>query len=248
MAGTSVLGGVPFRVAVAMLALGAFLTGPVASWLRIKADKLPLPLKAPLSQLDESRLYPYRVVARQVLEPEIVEALGTDQYLYWTLEDTSVEPTDPLRYANLFVTYDTGGRNLVPHRPDVCFLGAGYEPAQPHENIRIDVGRLPDGESRLPVRVCTFRKTALHDHSKVSVVYTFHANGRFVNDPYRVRMIVNAPTCTHAYFSKAEVSFPGATREQTVEGAKKLFRIVLPILLENHWPDFDAAERESEQR
>ena len=32
----------------------------------------------------------------------------------------------------------------------------------------------------------------------------------------------------YAYFSKVEVSFPGATRAQTVEGAKKAFGVVLP--------------------
>jgi hypothetical protein len=39
------------------------------------------------------------------------------------------------------------------------------------------------------------------------------------------------------------VSYPGASREQTVEGAKALFNVILPILVRDHWPDFDAAER-----
>ena len=122
----------PFVVALVILLSAAIVVGPIGRWMRVKHAKLALPLRAPLSALDEGALAPYRVVDRIVLEPSVVEALGTDQYISWTLEDTSAGRTDPLRLATLLVTYDTGGRNLVPHRPDVCYLGAGYEPCPYH--------------------------------------------------------------------------------------------------------------------
>ena len=238
----------PFMVAVILLAAAAVVAQIGARSLRLKLGKQPLPLRVPLARLEERAIAPYRVIRRHVLDPVIVETLGTDQYLNWQLEDTSVPANDPLRFASLFVTYDTGGHNLVPHTPDVCRLGGGYEPAQPHENIEIDVPSLSPHVAALPVRVCTFAKTALYDHSQETVVYTFHCNGRFVATRNDVRWRINALANTYAYFSKVEISFPKATRAQSIEGARKLYGYVLPILLRNHWPDFNAEEEAARQR
>lgn len=234
----------PFIIAVTLLGSAAFLAGPGTTWLNLNAVKAALALQKPLGELDEGSLYPYRVVRRQILEDVIVEALGTDLYLKWTLEDTSVDDkNDPLRYAELFVTYYTGGSSLVPHTPDVCYLGHGYSPAQPHGNLAIDVPSLGSSLREVPIRVCTFVKTAIFGNDDTSVVYTFHCNGRFAIGPRIVRMNINTPTHRYAYFSKVEVSFPGASREQAVRGTQKLFRRVLPVLVRDHWPDFEAAEK-----
>lgn len=226
----------PFVIAVALLGAAAILAGPVSSWMDFQQGKAALPLKKPLGALDEGVLLPYRTIGRQVLESTVVEALGTDQYINWTLEDTSVPQTDPLRYAHLFVTYDTGGVNLVPHTPDECRLGAGYQAAQPHENIDIDI------PMTIPVRLCTFLKTAVFNREEVSVVYTFHCNGKFVATRSGVRLLINDLSNRYAYFSKVEVSFPRATREQCLQGAAKLFGRLLPALIKDHFPDFEAAE------
>jgi len=226
----------PFGITVALLGAAAILAGPVSSWMDFQQGKAALPLKRPLGALDAAGLLPYRAIERQVLESTIVEALGTDQYINWVLEDTSVPPTDPLRYAHLFVTYDTGGVNLVPHTPDECRLGAGYEAAQPHENVDVHV------PMTIPVRLCTFLKTAVFNREEVSVVYTFHCNGKFVATRNGVRRLISDWSNRHAYFSKVEVSFPRATREQSLQGAAKLFERLLPVLIKDHFPDFEAAE------
>ena len=122
-----------FTVAVMLLATAALLAGPVAKRLQIKQAKRALPLQKPLGTINTVALAPYHVWHRRTLDPVIIDALGTDRYLSCTLEDTSAPRGDPLRYANLFVTYYSGGGHLVPHTPDVCYLGAGYAPAQPHE-------------------------------------------------------------------------------------------------------------------
>jgi len=148
----------------------------------------------------------------------------------------------------LLVTYYSGGHNLVPHTPDVCYLGAGYQPGRAHENVTLSVPELGAAGAKLWVRVLTFVKTAIFDRQDVSVVYAFHCNGRFVEtgafvDPRTaVRLLLNDPANTYAYFSKVEVSFPRATREQSLKGAAKLFGAVLPVLVKEHWPDFEAAE------
>lgn len=230
-------------IAVALLTMTAVLSGPVADCLHIREGKEPLPLRTPLGGLDDRAIHPYRVMARSVLEPEIVDALGTDQYLSWALEDTRVPAADPLRFAHLFVTYYSGGRSLAPHRPDLCYLGAGYEPERAHENIDLDLPAVNDSLRPVPVRVCTFVKTAIRDRDKESVVYTFFANGRFAATSYGVRRLTSGLTNRYAFYSKVEIKFQGATREQCVEGARKLYNVVLPLLVERHWPDYEAAER-----
>jgi hypothetical protein len=227
---------IPFGIAVALLGAAAILAGPVSTWMDFQQGKAALPLKKPLGALDVEGLLPYRAIERQVLDSTVVEALGTDQYINWVLEDTSVSQTDPLRYAHLFVTYDTGGVNLVPHTPDECRLGAGYQPAQPHENIDIHV------PMTIPIRLCTFLKTAVFNREEVSVAYTFHCNGKFVATRNGVRLLINDLSNRHAYFSKVEVSFPRATREQSLQGAAKMLERLLPVLVKDHFPDFESAE------
>lgn len=238
----------PFVLAIVLLGTSAILAGPVASRLKWRQEKKAIPLTARLSDLDADALFPY-VLKREInLEPAFVEALGTDEYLQWQLEDTSAAADDPVRFANLFVTYYTGGANLVPHTPDVCYLGSGYNPSRAHENIEVAVPALSGASREVPVRVCSFVKTAIFHSRETTVVYTFFCNGKFAATRTGVRILINDPSAAHAYFSKIEVSFPGfgqvpgADRATTVEGAGRVLNKVLPVLIRNHFPDFEAVE------
>jgi len=238
----------PWCIAFALLVFGVVFLGPFNQRImRTRPVKTPLPVKAPLNLLVSSELAPYRVLHRHRLDSAIVEALGTEEYLNWTLEDPTEPPTSSLRFVNVFVTYDTGGNDLVPHTPDVCLLGAGYEAAQRHENVELTMDTTDPAWRNVPVRVCTFVKTAVFDKAEVTVVYTFRVNGAFAAVRERVRLLIHDPRTTHGYFSKVEVSFSGvhggASRAETVEGARRFLNTILPLLLRDHWPDFDAAER-----
>jgi hypothetical protein len=182
------------------------------------------------------------LVERHILEHAVVEALGTDDYVVWTMEDAAAPVNSPTRRFDLFITYYSGGSNLVPHTPDVCYLGGGFQPAQPHENKSVDVPSLPQEDRRLPIRVLTFANTAISGGRRLSVVYTFGCNGTFAAGRERIRELINNPRNTYAYFSKVEVSFSGATREESIDGATRVFDVVLPVLIRDHWPDFEKAE------
>ncbi len=238
----------PFLVVVVLLGIALILSGPVANRLGINASKKSLPLKTRLSALDEASLLPYRVIDRIILDSTMIESLNTSEYINWVLEDTSLPKNDPLRLATLLVTYYTGADNMVLHKPDVCYYGAGYQPFQPHEETTIQIKALGEADQDVPIRVLTFSKTQIHNESKISVIYNFYCNGRFVANSFNVRMMVNSLTNTYAYFSKVEVSFPRATREQNIEGVTKLFDLVLPVLVHDHFPDFDASEQEALQK
>jgi len=230
----------PFVVAVLLLGMAAILMGPVAARLDLTQGKKAAALKAPLSELDAGQLDPYVIRDTVDLEPEMVEALGTKDYLNWRLEDTGVAASSPTRFADLLVTYYSGGVELVPHTPDICYLGSGYNPTQAHENTQAE---LPSLGATVPIRVCSFIKTAIFNSDETTVVYTFYCNGRFVNTRTDVRILMNDPRNAYAYFAKIEVSFPRADRTSAVEGARKLFDKVLPILVREHFPD---ATRSSE--
>lgn len=236
----------PFVVAVILLIGAGVLVGPGSGWANLRQAKRALPIRKPLSALNESALRPYKVAYRNILEPTVIEALGTTEYLDWTLENPNASSTDPFRRANLFITYDSGGTNLVPHTPDECRLGAGYQAAQAHENrnLMMEVGSR--GRMEVPVRLCSFIKTAVFNRQESSVVYTFGCNGKMVATRPGVRLLINDPRNTYAYFSKVEISFPYASREETVAGAAKLLERLLPELWDEHWPEFEAAEAKSE--
>lgn len=232
-----------FVVMVILLGAAAILAGPVGRAMDLRQVKAALPLRQPLSALRSEAIRPYSVEERLTLEPAVVEALGTSDYVFWKLRDTSVPLTDPLAHPRLFVTYYTGGRHIVPHTPDQCFLGAGYEPVGTHENRNIPISKLGERFPEIPIRICTFLRTAIFNREELTVVYTFGCNGEFAETRNKVRVWTNDPRAHHAYFSKVEVHFPGASREDSVRGAAKLFNQVLPVLMSEHWPDFAAAEQ-----
>lgn len=225
----------------------AILVGPVAWSMNFRQAKAAIALRKPLSAMDVDRLSPYRVVERATLDAVVIDALGTDQYIQWMLKDTSLAPGDPLHDVQLFITYDTGGQNLVPHVPDECRLGAGYEAARPHENRDISIDA-PTLANEVPLRVCTFVKTAVFHRDEQTVVYLFHSNGEFAATRDAVRILFNDPRDKFAYFSKVEISFPRASREESVKGAAKLLGKLLPVLVADHLPDFEAAQAAVQER
>src|SRR4030042_1968105 len=86
--------------------------------LGIILKKEPLPLKKSLELLDEADLTPYQVVPPKlrIANQEVLELLGTEDYIQWILEDTEQSPTSPVRRCLLFVTYYPLP-DRVPHGP-----------------------------------------------------------------------------------------------------------------------------------
>ncbi|MBN1344558.1 MAG: hypothetical protein JXQ73_17845 [Phycisphaerae bacterium] len=243
------LGDVHFLVCV--IALGTCLVGVQALiWSGFQLSKERVDLKAPLTSLNEKALAPYRVVASDRIPKEEVEALGTEEYIRWRLEDTSISNrNDPLRWPTLFVTYYSGTPDQVPHVPEECFLGGGLQQEGGGENTTIKVpGLRPKDDDEVPVRILTFRKTSLIGGDWVpAVVYLFSVNGEFKATRTDVRVTLSNPFERYGYFSKVEVSF---TRRQGGAGdievirkaAEKLLRKVLPVLVHDHLPNWPPEE------
>jgi hypothetical protein len=236
---------VPFLMSVTLLGAAAVMAGPLARHWKQVFIKDPIPLRKPLHELRRTPLGPFRLVRDEQLSASIVAALGTDLYVNRLLEDTRQPPTSPLRFVSLSVTYYTGGTNLVPHTPDVCMTGAGYTQKDAgYETLTVD--SLAAGKTEVPVRWVTFVKSAVFNRAEPTVVYTFHCNGAFTASRTGVRQRTTNPIDRYAYFSKVEVSFTGAQgetpgRKETLEAARSLFEYLLPVLVQEHWPDWEAA-------
>ena len=244
---------VPFLLTIVVLlaALGVrpFLKGTLGS-----QEKLPVPLRKPLAQLDKNALGPYEFEGRAPVNAAVEESLGTDEYITWGFCDTSVKSAhDPLRHLTLHVAYYTGGRDLVPHTPDQCMKGAGYEPTEA-ANIEIPIELI---YQRIPLRVLTFEKSSIMNNETPTVCYTFSVNGKFACTRNGVRREINFLGREHGYFCKIEVSFGSGmssprnpTREESIDASQRFLNRLLPVLLKEHLPDWDkvlAAEEAGKQ-
>ena len=239
----------PFLVCVVVLVGAALLAGPGAKWLKIRLRKDPVPLRKPLSQLDKTALGEYEFHRALTIDPAVLPTLGTETYIEWELVDTSVpSKEDPLRSVRLLVTYYTGKPNLVPHTPDVCYLGSGYAISE-REDLRFQTDSLGALPPEVPVRAISFVRTAVRDRDEPTVVYTFHCNGEFMNARTDVRRKLSNPLAKGAYFCKIEVLFGGPraeprnpTRQESIQAAQKFFDRLLPVLIRDHLPDWEAVE------
>lgn len=204
--------------------------------------KEALPIKKSLDMLDRTRLAPYEVVRKNEIESETLNALGTREYIQWDLVDTSVQDRSaPERFVNLFITYYTGQPDPVPHVPEACYSGSGLDV----EYDSFPEFAIPGLKNHPVIRVhmLRFPKTALLSKHNLVVVYVFKANGAFTYDRNSTRREISNPKAKYAYFSKVEVKFGQGdnlpSEDVAVAAAHKLFKILIPLLQQDHWPDWD---------
>lgn len=210
-----------------------------------QARKLPVPLRRPLDGLDQNRLVGYKFLHNYMIKPEILEKLGTKEYIQWVFQDVSAQATKgPADYVSLFVTYYTGQPDQVPHVPEECYSGGGYE-IQREDILEIPV-TVQGKAVQVPFKVLTMdARSDLRE--KRTVIYTFHANGQFCADRNAVRTVVADPAEKYAYFSKLELTFGVndalPTREASIESGRRFIQQVVPLLLDEHWPDWQQVKR-----
>lgn len=212
----------------------------------IQLTKLPIKLQKPLEELDETVLSSYKVVNRQKIQNrEILESLGTEEYLQWILEDTSGEPGSPTRFCSLFITYYTGNPDMVPHVPNECYVGGGNE-LDSSQTLSVE---LP-GDKKVGfqyVRFIQSNQDSMQDSVKFSVQYLFHANGKYCQSRTDTRTALFDWFSKYSYFCKVEWKFFGQgpfgsmypDKEQTLQASAKLLSVLLPELEKNHWPDWE---------
>ncbi|MEN6385954.1 MAG: hypothetical protein ABFD79_12260 [Phycisphaerales bacterium] len=242
----------PFILCVTLLLLTS---GFIFGYGKIKGNTLikkALPLKLPFDQMDENLLAPYKVVNKSKIDnQDVLESLGTEDYLQWILDDPTVDEMSPVRNCSVFVTYYTGNPDQVPHVPEACYTGGGNQ-IESSETVVLNVGdtNVPQIPKTLDATALTFTRKSSEiwqSASEFTVMYFFKVNGHYKANRNGVRIALGDLTSEYSYFSKIELKFFNARglnpdRKQSVEAGERLLKVLLPVLENNHWPDWEKAK------
>jgi hypothetical protein len=245
-----------FLICTILLLAAAVGMSAAVSYLGLQFVKKALPLKKSFDGLNEAALSPWKVIEKNEIKNEdILESLGTVQYIQWILEDTSAEPASPVRYCSLFITYYTGNPDLVPHVPEECYLGGGKILTELPTELYFDVtvgGKL----QKVPARWLLFGNKSediLQGDSKFGVLYFFKVNGVYAGSRDATRRVMQTNFFSkYSYFSKVEWYFfnrgSGSLRypqrEQAAAASQGFLSRLVPLLESDHWPDWEKAARE----
>lgn len=234
-----------FVLCAMVLALAAAGMSVATRKLGLYLRKEPLPLKKSLDAIDANELVPYRVTARHKIEnPEVLESLGTEDYIQWVLEDPRGSESEPTRDVLVFITYYRRP-DRVPHVPEECYTGGGYRRLNT-DAVTFQIGP-GDDRRAVPGRYLRFEKKA-GDISlalqRFPVLYLFRVNGEYAGNRDDARMALNKSIFhKHSYFCKIELIFnqsPAApSKEEAVSAAERLLTTLLPVLEREHWPDWE---------
>ncbi len=80
-----------------------------------------------------------RIGADQIMPAEVIDELGTDNYLSRIyIQKSPVDPNKP-HAVELHLAYYTGTIDTVPHVPERCFVGGGLQIGQSSRSIPLDL-------------------------------------------------------------------------------------------------------------
>jgi hypothetical protein len=237
-----------FLLCVALLAFVAGGVSWVKSYFSLWLVKEPIELKKSLDDMDESRLAPFIVKDKiKIPSNDIVDSLGTQDYLEWVLVDSQAEQNSPVGSLLLFITY-YGKADSVPHVPEECYTGGGYRKVS-SDPITFELANAAElGSSsgrKIPGRYVTFRRASSEvwsSRESFPVLYLFNVNRIYTNNRTDARFILGRNIRgKHSYFSKVEMVFNRADnppdKETAIAVCEKLLDVLLPVLEQDHWPD-----------
>jgi hypothetical protein len=210
--------------------------------------KKALPLKQSFDTLNEKLLAPYKVLEKSKIgNLDVLESLGTEDYLQWIIEDTTVDGLSPVKQCSVFITYYTGNPDQVPHVPEACYTGGGNEIK---ENFSLDLNIGDVNVTQIPAMVPATglifgrKTTEIWQASAVfPVIYFFKVNGLYRGGRRTTQLALGDFTSEYSYFSKVEIKFFNVKglypdKKQAIEATEKLLRVLLPVLENNIWPEW----------
>ncbi len=227
----------------------------------ISLTKEPVELKKSLREFDERRLapeYSLHPVRPKPLEHDVLETLGTQEYVDLRIIKAGAASNDPTSMAIVFISYYTGKPDMVPHVPDECLVAGGLDRVGRAYSQEVNVS-LPGAESAsIPVRVLQFRG---RDHGTsngsdtdaprpMTVLYFFHCNNQYKATRSGVRMTLGDIWERFGYYAKFEVRFvnehtgAAAPLEDSLEALGPLLEKLMPIVFEDHFADWEALHAE----
>lgn len=253
--------GLRFVTCVVVLVGSAVSMEAAAKYFGALFTKKPVPLKKSLAVFDRQKLEPEyspHIQPVAALPDETVQALGTHDYVTLLAVDNRKEKDDPASTARIFVTYYTGQPDMVPHVPEECYQASGCDLVG-QDDLEVSVPGVGANGDRVPVRLMTFEEAKARGNSglrtlrreKINVIYFFHTNGHYATTRDEVRLAQSSLRDKYAYYSKIEVTFSSydfsrsASKEETAAAIAPLLRKLMPIILQDHFQDWDKLKTET---
>ena len=232
----------------------------VIAWQKVVLHKEAVELRHQLVHLPLEK-GPYVFLKNDELAPEIIDELGTEEYLSRWYIDTRLKENAPGAMVRLHVTYYTGLVDTVPHVPDRCFVAGGAEHKGLHDMIialdpsifteNTEAGGYqaqavlppPGGDPfgpgtvvNLPQRNITATRFTYgvgeNDDYDAHVAYFFAANGKFLNSPNAVRLQGFDIRDKYSYYAKIEVQILGETDPEMVkQRSTELLNTFMPEIM-----------------
>ena len=262
-----------FLAAFVVLFVAAMSLNAATQFMKLYFKKDPVQLDRQLETIPAA-LGPWvQVSVDQTLSHEMLDVLGTKQYVFRDYVDSRVVPADtiaafkdktdhergyllarvqrenPAAVVRVGVTYYTGMVDTVAHIPDRCYVADGFVP---------DVKETPTWELR-DKDGQTFRTAVTSIHFEDStpqrgsvtrnVVYFFHCNGGFEHDAISgVRMRLQNLFERSAYYAKVEVMTEMSNRERSDATIRDFLCNLIPEV-QRCLPDWEQVKaRESGQQ
>jgi hypothetical protein len=239
-----------FLICVVLLAFVAGGMSWVKYYFKLWLDKAPIGLNKSLDDLDESKLAPFIVENKiKIQSNDIVDSLGTQDYLQWVLVDSQAEKNSTVGSLLLFITY-YGKADSVPHVPEECYTGGGYKKVS-SVPITFELPNAAEDQSspvrKIPGRYVVFQRANSEiwsSRESFPVLYLFNVNRIYTNTRTDARFILGRNLRgKHSYFSKVEMVFNRMNKPPDEQAAiavcNKLLSVLLPVLERDHWPDKD---------
>ncbi|MHC4555900.1 MAG: hypothetical protein ACYTFW_04415 [Planctomycetota bacterium] len=236
-----------FLICVLVLAAAGAGMSVTMKKLGIIFEKEPLPLKKSLELLDERNLAPYKVVLPKlkIQNKEILKALGTEDYIQWILEDTEQAANSSVKECLLFITYYKLP-DRVPHVPEECWTGGGFQKLR-SEAVIFEISNDAGFEAKIPAKYIVFGSKKVNlwqSNIRIPNLYFFKINGQYAGSREEARIALNKNLFgKYSYFCKVELVFNRSSvapsKEEAVAASEKLLAVILPILEQEHWPDWE---------
>lgn len=235
-----------FLIAVVVLSVSAVGLNAAEQFLRLHFRKQPVPLARPLEAIPPQLGHWRQVSKDEPLGHDLLETLGTDQYLFRDFVDerivgaerlgqlvsaaaadrrrllAEVQREHPEAVISLGLTYYTGMVDTVAHIPDRCIIADGYQPTE------YEVVSWPAGEESIEVRFVNFQDQTGYSRIDRSVAYFFHVNGHWESDPLAVRKRLQNLFEKHGYYAKVELQTFVPDRQASAKVITDFLSRILP--------------------
>jgi len=143
------------------------------------------------------------------LDDVIIEATGTDAHI-----NRIYIRNNGLDNVTLYVAFGQRARDLMPHRPEVCYVGAGWARIE-KESVELS---LEDG-MKLPCTIMQFSKGVM-EQKKIMILDYYIVDGEFSSDVELLRSKIWKGSGAVNYTAQIQISVPIQTIQDS-EQAKE---------------------------